>query len=361
MTRGYASRDGENEAFIVDRYLDSLLARRTGRRDRPPGGAAHDGGGAGGRAAALSPVVPIRGSAGRAAGRHGGAGPQRCGRRQRAHPVPARPGHDRAGRSPDRHPAGRHRRGADVGGHLARRCGLRRLAPQPPARRSDGPRRSAPPPGEGPPDAAQAAVVPCPPGCVSAGPVDQVPDLLDDAVQQAAREEPAGVHDVRPPLPAVGERATRPPPRSGLLVGARSGPAVGRRPRLRGPETVPGPAERGPGRDGHARRRRLGDGSDRRHAARCLRHGLRVHGRLDGRGRRREGDAGGRARPGGPRAAAHRQRLGRGADAGGDAGADAAGQDARGARAAARGRRAVRLDPVRPDDGRRLRLVRGRG
>ena len=28
MTRGYASRDGENEAFIVDRYLESLLARR---------------------------------------------------------------------------------------------------------------------------------------------------------------------------------------------------------------------------------------------------------------------------------------------------------------------------------------------
>ena len=28
MTRGYASRDGENEAFVVDRYLESLLARR---------------------------------------------------------------------------------------------------------------------------------------------------------------------------------------------------------------------------------------------------------------------------------------------------------------------------------------------
>ena len=28
MTRGHASRDGENEAFIVDRYLESLLARR---------------------------------------------------------------------------------------------------------------------------------------------------------------------------------------------------------------------------------------------------------------------------------------------------------------------------------------------
>ena len=28
MTGGHATRDGENEAFIVDRYLDSLLAHR---------------------------------------------------------------------------------------------------------------------------------------------------------------------------------------------------------------------------------------------------------------------------------------------------------------------------------------------
>ena len=37
MTRGYATRDGENEAFIVDRYLESLLARRpTDPTDLPP-------------------------------------------------------------------------------------------------------------------------------------------------------------------------------------------------------------------------------------------------------------------------------------------------------------------------------------
>lgn len=37
MTRGYASRDGENEAFIVDRYLESLLARRPAdATDLPP-------------------------------------------------------------------------------------------------------------------------------------------------------------------------------------------------------------------------------------------------------------------------------------------------------------------------------------
>ena len=34
-----------------------------------------------------------------------------------------------------------------------------------------------------------------------------------------------------------------------------------------------------------------GIGHDRRHAGRDLRHGLRVHGRLDGLGRGREGDA----------------------------------------------------------------------
>jgi hypothetical protein len=37
VTRGHASRDGENEAFIVDRYLESLLARRPAdATDLPP-------------------------------------------------------------------------------------------------------------------------------------------------------------------------------------------------------------------------------------------------------------------------------------------------------------------------------------
>ncbi len=93
---------------------------------------------------------------------------------------------------------------------------------------------------------------------------------------------------------------------------------------------------------------------------RDLRHGLRVHGRLDGRGRRREGDPRGRARPRGADPAAHRERLGRGPDAGGHARPDAAGQDARRHRAAAPGRRPVHLGAVRPDDRRRLRLVRRR-
>ena len=64
-------------------------------------------------------------------------------------------------------------------------------------------------------------------------------------------------------------------------------------------------------------------GRDRR----PVRHGLRVHGRLDGRGRRREGHPGRRARPGRAHPAHRRQRLGRRAHAGGHAGPHAAGQD----------------------------------
>ena len=41
-----------------------------------------------------------------------------------------------------------------------------------------------------------------------------------------------------------------------------------------------------------------GTGSDRGPGRRPVRHGLRVHGRLDGRGRRREGDPRRRAQPG---------------------------------------------------------------
>ena len=89
-----------------------------------------------------------------------------------------------------------------------------------------------------------------------------------------------------------------------------------------------------------------------------MRHGLRVHGRLDGRRRRREGDPCRRARPGRAGPADRRQRVRWRPDAGGHARADAAGQDAGGARATARGRRPVHLDPLRPDHRRRVRLVR---
>ena len=71
------------------------------------------------------------------------------------------------------------------------------------------------------------------------------------------------------------------------------------------------------------------------HPDRDLRHGLRVHGRLDGRRRRREGHPGRRARARGAHPAGRRQRVRRRPDAGGHAGAHAAGQDAGRARAPA--------------------------
>ncbi len=62
------------------------------------------------------------------------------------------------------------------------------------------------------------------------------------------------------------------------------------------------------------------------------------------------------------RVPAHRgECLGWGADAGGHAGPHAAGQDPRGDRAAEDGRRPVPLDPLRPHDRWRVRLLRGRG
>ena len=66
----------------------------------------------------------------------------------------------------------------------------------------------------------------------------------------------------------------------------------------------------------------------RRHEGRDVRDGLRVHGRLDGHGRRREGHARGRIRARRAAAADRRVGLGRRADAGGHAVADAARQDA---------------------------------
>ena len=71
-----------------------------------------------------------------------------------------------------------------------------------------------------------------------------------------------------------------------------------------------------------------------------LRHGLRVHGRVDGCRGRREGRPGGRGGAGGARAAGDRVRLRWRPDAGGDAGADAARQDDGRPRAPPRGVRA---------------------
>ena len=94
-----------------------------------------------------------------------------------------------------------------------------------------------------------------------------------------------------------------------------------------------------------------GTGHDRRPAGRDLRHGLRVHGRLDGRGRRREGHARRRGCARRAHPADRRLRVRRRPDAGGHARPDAAREDRGGARAAARRRGPVHLVLTDPTTG----------
>ena len=235
---GAGSHARWRERGVRGRPLPRVAAEpNAGGCDRPRAGAPRDGCRARGRAAPLPPVLPVRGIAGPASrgGRrsHGTAAVEPvAGSAGAIIPFPRLLVDGRgAGRAPRCLPAGRHRRRADVSGPLPGRGGLRRLAPRSARRPIRWPARSAPPPAEGPPDAAEAAVVPCSPGRVSARPVDQVSGLLDDAVQQAAREEPSGVRDLRAPLPPVGRRAPRAAARPRLVGGARSRAPVGRCPR----------------------------------------------------------------------------------------------------------------------------------
>ena len=188
-----------------------------------------------------------------------------------------------------------------------------------------------------------------------------MPVLRGDALQQAARQGDARLPGLRSPLPAPGvdpDRAARRPRHVGR-AGRR--PAVGRRARLRRPEGVPGPADRGADRDRDARRGRVGHGRHRSHRGRAVRHGLRVHGRFDGGRGRGEGDACRRARARRPDPARGRVVVRRGPDAGGHVRPDAAREDAGRDRTAARRGRAVHQRAHRPDDRWRLRVVcRGR-
>src|SRR3954467_11299970 len=113
--------------------------------------------------------------------------------------------------------------------------------------------RSPPGPDPGPArdlsDADQAALVPRPPRCLPAGPVDEVPVVWGDTVQPPAREGRPHLPHVRSPLPAVGDGTPRTAARSGGVPGAGRRPSVGRPARLRGPEAVSGTGRDGPGAD----------------------------------------------------------------------------------------------------------------
>ena len=250
--RDAGRRDGDEvEALVTDRYLERAPRRATPGADRGPA----DADARSGRSAAPptgsrrdlprfhpsfrfeeAPRRPPRrggrrGCACRAARRRGGG----C-------VVPFRAGAavDGALDGLDRWPTpttsaarlGRpaaHRRRPDLGRALARRRRLRRLAAQPAAGRARWSRAVAgASPGRGSPDADQAAVVPRPPRRLPARPLDQVPVLRDDAVQQAARQGHAGLPDLRPPLPAVGRGPPRAAARPRHVGRARRRPPVGR-------------------------------------------------------------------------------------------------------------------------------------
>ena len=162
----------------------------------------------------------------------------------------------------------------------------------------DGARRARRRPGRGSPDADQAAVVPRPPRRLPARPVDEVPVVRDDAVQQAARQGlrvcPTCGHHFRLSAAArlellldhgtFGGARRRASSRSTRSASSTRSPTrTGSPP----PSSRPGCATPPSGAPATI------DGRPRRD----LRHGLRVHGRLDGRGRRREGHPRRRARP----------------------------------------------------------------
>ena len=161
--------------------------------------------------------------------------------------------------------------------------------------------------------------------------------------------------DVRLSPAHPGERLLHHPPRRRLDRGTRDRPPVHGSPRF--PE-YPARLKKATDQRRRQRRhpRRVGhDGED---AGQPWRHGLRVHGRLDGLRGRREDRA---ARPAVAReevSAHHRLGLGRRAHAGGRALAHADGEDVRRALAARRAAHPVRLDPHEPDDRRRQRELR---
>ena len=227
------------------------------------------------------------------------------------------------------------------------------MAPRPSARVA---------PGEDSPDAAQAAVVPGAPRRLPAGPVDASARrartmLFNKQLDKNLRVCPTCGHHFR--LSADG------PPRAAARP--RHVRRARRRPRSR--STRSASSTRSRTRTG-SRRPRLatgmrdaavwGTGADRGHAGRASASWT------SGSWAARWARSSARRSPAPPSTRSTSAcrcivvaRLGRRADAGRHAGADAAGQDVAALERLRGRRRAVHLRPVRPDDRRRLRLVRG--
>ena len=369
----------EVDALITDRYLESLLARHAGGADHVPDVAGEAPPADIARAAdrlsrdllrlhpsfrfeeALALRLADAAARMRLARVAGAEGTVVTLRDRDLDPlIPVAPEEGEAGVE-DVHPGfGRplhHRRRAHVGGAVDRRR-VCRLAPQPTGDRADGPRR----PGRRPHEAclmpiklpsfrARRDVYPADlwtkcPSCEEM--------LFNNQLDKMLRVCTNCGHHFRLSAAARLDLLLD----HGTWARTRRRPSIGRCARIRRPEAVSGPARGRADRDRDARRCRVGDRIDRLDPRLDLRHGLRVHGRLDGRRRRREGHPSRRTRSRCTDTAPYRQRIGRGADAGRDARPHAAGEDARCARTPPRGRSAVHQHPVGPDHRRRLCVVR---
>ena len=247
-------RDGTSaDALLTDLYLDAILAgaalgagravrptiRRRGLDPRRPGGR----GPAPPRPRPRPPLVPLRGAARDAARRGGHRDASPDGRRGRGAggPVPAAAvldplagdptAADAAGGPNDPRgagPAAADRRCAHLGGDVDRRGRARRLAARPARPDADGPGRAGGTrgatgtPGEARLTCRSSCRRSAPPRRLPAGPLDEVPVVRRDAVQQAARQGPPRLPVLRPPLPAVG----RGPPGPAAWTTARSSSAT---------------------------------------------------------------------------------------------------------------------------------------
>jgi len=162
------------------------------------------------------------------------------------------------------------------------------------------------------------------------------------------------------PQPRVVARARRAAARCRRALRDRARSGAGRQPQVQGHEEVSGTPRNRP--RGNRRDRRPGGAAGQRQgrAAGARRVRVQFHGRLDGIGRRRAFRARRARRLREPPAVRVRVRLGWRADAGGRQLAVPDGEDHRGSAGAHEGPAAVRIDPHRSDDGRRLGVVRVR-